>query len=586
MALAIDGSTPAVATQGSATVATVTTASFIPPSGSLVLELYSANTVDPTSPSTPTITDSLGVHLTYTLSDFSVRSDTPAADGQAATWTAPVASSAAQTITVTNQAPSGSRHAALASIVLTGQHATPVGAHGKAGSISASSISQSYTSQGTGGWGFLVVIDWTATGAMTAGTGCTLIASGNLGTPDISYGFFRRTTADGSNGVSNTLNCTLGGAATEVRWAWIEILPAATTVETQRPIQQLPKHMLVELVARQQRLYLASGGPQNFQQALAGTVTSAGALAKQDQKSLASASTLAGALAKQDQKALTATTTPAGALTRADTKPLTGASSPAGALAKAVTKPIAGAIGSAGALAKQVQKALAGAITPAGALTKLKVVLLTLTAAITSSGTLTKQVGKSLVGAITSSGALAKQPRKGLTGTSTPAGGLAKQDQKPIAGATTPNGALATTRVIIRAFAGTITSAGTLTKQAGKSLAGAATSSATLKRAVSKALASTLTAAGSAAKFITRHFSGSSTPTGDETNFLPGTTARATSTPTVLDRRTSTATAAANRTSTQAVTDRRTSSSGVTEGRTSTRAVTDRRTSDPNVDGS
>jgi hypothetical protein len=227
VALAIDASTPAIAVQATGTTATVTTASFTPPAGSLLVIQYAANTIDPTSPATPTITDSLGVPLTYTLQDFSARADTPAADGQAATWTAPVASSTAMTVTVTNQAASPNRHAALRVRVLTGQHATPVGAHGKSGSISASSIAQNYTAQATGGWGFIGVIDWSATGAMTAGTGCTVEGSANVGAPDITYGFARRTSADDVNGNTNTLNVTLGGASTSVRWTYIEILPAA-----------------------------------------------------------------------------------------------------------------------------------------------------------------------------------------------------------------------------------------------------------------------------------------------------------------------------------------------------------------------
>lgn len=230
--LAIDASTPAIAVQSSATVATVTTASFTPPAGSLLLIRYSANTVDPTSPATPTITDNLGVHLTYTLSDFSARADGPAADGQAAIWTAPVATSAPMTVTVTNQAPSGSRHAALCVTVLTG--AAAVGAHGKSGSASASSIAQAYTAQATGGWGFIAVIDWSATGVQTAGTGCFLEGSANVGTPDITYGFLRRTTADDVNTVSNTLNVTVGGTSTNLRWAYAEITPAALVTQSGR----------------------------------------------------------------------------------------------------------------------------------------------------------------------------------------------------------------------------------------------------------------------------------------------------------------------------------------------------------------
>jgi hypothetical protein len=227
VALAIDGSTPAVATQATGSVATVTTASFTPPAGAVLLVMYSANTIDPNDPGNPTITDNLGVHLTYTSWDIGKRPDSPLAEGQVATWTAVVGASAAMTITVTNGAASPNRHAALTVQVLTGADTTtPVGAHGKSSSIvSASSIAQNYTASATSGWGFLVACDWFDAGAETAGTGCTLIGSADIG-GQYTYAFIRRTTADDSNGVTNTLRATLPGGSTSLRWAWIEILPA------------------------------------------------------------------------------------------------------------------------------------------------------------------------------------------------------------------------------------------------------------------------------------------------------------------------------------------------------------------------
>lgn len=226
MALAIDGSTPAIATQATGSVATVTTASFTPPSGSLLLIRYSANTIDPNDPGNPAITDSLGGHLTYTSWDIGKRPDSPLAEGQVATWTAPVVSSAAMTVTVTNGAASPNRHAALNVTVLTGADTTtPVGAHGKSSSLSAASIAQNYTASATNGWGFLVVCDWFDAGAETAGTGCTLEGSADLG-GQFTYAFIRRTAADDSNGVTNTLRATVPGTSTSLRWAWIEILPA------------------------------------------------------------------------------------------------------------------------------------------------------------------------------------------------------------------------------------------------------------------------------------------------------------------------------------------------------------------------
>lgn len=229
MALAIDASTPAVVTQTNGAVATVTTASFTPPANSLLLIRWAANSDGGTNPSTPTITDSLGAHLTYTLIDWESRANSPARDGQAAQWWAAVGSSAAMTVTVTSGvAVLTNRQAALHVTVLTGQDAVPIGAHGKAGSTSTASIAQPYTAQATSGWGFIAISDWDDKGAETAGSGCTLTNGGSGSIPgQISYGFLRRTLADDSNGVSNTLNVTLpGGSSTNLSWVYAEVLPA------------------------------------------------------------------------------------------------------------------------------------------------------------------------------------------------------------------------------------------------------------------------------------------------------------------------------------------------------------------------
>jgi hypothetical protein len=226
MALAIDGSTPAIATNAVGTVAALTTASFTPPAGSVLLVLWSGDAL--TAPSAPAITDSLGAHLTYTPTDWKSQADAPTVFGQAAAWTAVVATSAAMTVTVTSGSVSGERTAALCVIVLTGADTTtPAGAHGKSGSASAASIAQSYTAQSTGGWGFISVCDFDAIGVETAGTGCTIIGSALVGS-NFDYGFGRRTTADDSNGGSNSLNVTLPGTSTNLCWVYVEINPAPT----------------------------------------------------------------------------------------------------------------------------------------------------------------------------------------------------------------------------------------------------------------------------------------------------------------------------------------------------------------------
>jgi hypothetical protein len=231
VALAIDGSTPAIVTSTSTTVATLSTGSFTPPAGALLLIAWAGNSHIATNPSTPTITDSLGSPLTYTLLDWQSRANSPTVDGQAAMWWAVVGSSAAMTVTTTiNVATDNEKQQALQVIVITGQDSvTPIGAHGKSGSTSSSAIAQNYTAAATGGQGFIAVCDWDSLGNFTAGTGCTIPTggTGTIPTTQISYGIFRRTTADGVNGNTTTLNVNLAGTSTHVSWVYAEVVPAA-----------------------------------------------------------------------------------------------------------------------------------------------------------------------------------------------------------------------------------------------------------------------------------------------------------------------------------------------------------------------
>lgn len=226
MALAIDGSSPAIATGAGPTV---TTASFTPPAGALLLVEWAGNSSSGANPGQPTITDNLGGHLTYTLVAWQSHANSPTVDGQAAAWWAPVVSSAAMTVSVTNQ-DSGNPDGALKVTVFTGADTSGIGASGKSGSASASSIAQSYTAQATGGWGFLVDCDWDTLGAQTAGSGCTFTSggTGSVGSA-ISYGFLRRTSADDTNGGSNSLNVTIPGTSNHLSWVYTEIKPASTS---------------------------------------------------------------------------------------------------------------------------------------------------------------------------------------------------------------------------------------------------------------------------------------------------------------------------------------------------------------------
>jgi hypothetical protein len=235
VALAIDASSPGVAAPGNAT--SVTTPNALPISNSLLLVGLACNSKSGLIPAqAPSITDSLGSHLTYTSIDSADRGSL-GIDGQVATWWATPGSSTSMTITVTNREDGTPTHdMGLKVWVLTGHDTvTPIGAHNKAGATSGSAIAQSYTAQATSGQGFIVVTDWGAVGTETAGTGCTMDASGTINTNQISYGFARRTLADDSNGVSNTLNVTLPSASTNYMWCYVEVRPAAGAAATKTP---------------------------------------------------------------------------------------------------------------------------------------------------------------------------------------------------------------------------------------------------------------------------------------------------------------------------------------------------------------
>jgi hypothetical protein len=241
VALAIDASSPAAVTS---TTSTVTTASFTPPAGALLEISWSADSQLGVNPSAPSITDNLGAHLTYTPQAWQSRADAPNVDGQCAIWTAPVVTSAAMTITVTNNAGAGIGGAVQVRVWTDGGNTPTVGAKGKAGSASASSIAQSYTAQATGGQGVIAVCDDDELGAETAGTGCTMDASGIVSAAN-AYGFARRTIADDSNGGSNTLNVTLPSTSLHLGWVYVEILPAVPSGDVDpgpRP-RTLPQHV-------------------------------------------------------------------------------------------------------------------------------------------------------------------------------------------------------------------------------------------------------------------------------------------------------------------------------------------------------
>jgi len=271
VALAIDASSPAVATNTSNTIKTVTTASFTPPDFSTVVALWCGNsTLNDNPPDPPAITDSLAPDLAYVAGDWQSRNVTPTVNGQTMAWGAPVDTGAAMTVTVTSGTFASEFQSALQIQVLTGADpTTPVGAHGRGGSTSASAVAATFQATATDSWGFIAVTDWDALGSMTAGTGCTLIATGTIPTTQISYGFFRRTTPDGVNGADTAMNVNLAGSSSNVSWSYIEIVPPPPVqlIDYDPPPPFLPAYLtyqLAEMMWARNTHTTDNGYPQNL----------------------------------------------------------------------------------------------------------------------------------------------------------------------------------------------------------------------------------------------------------------------------------------------------------------------------------
>jgi hypothetical protein len=186
----------------------------------------------PTSTGPPTITDSLGVHLDYTLLQHTQRSDgNPTCDRCASVFTAVVRSSAAMSISLSTQAGASWLQSTCKVWVLTdsGGGTPTIGASSKGAQASGGAVAASYVATATDSQGFALCDDWDAGGVPTAGSGTTVDAgdAADQGTI-VAYAYGRRTTADGTAGSTTTCNFTAGTSA-NLGWVAAEVVPPAPT---------------------------------------------------------------------------------------------------------------------------------------------------------------------------------------------------------------------------------------------------------------------------------------------------------------------------------------------------------------------
>ena len=233
MALALDGSAPvSVFTNGTSS----TTASFTPPAGALLVIAMRYNTGTGDTPGTPTITDSLGSHLTYTLREHDRRPDAPLAESAVAVWTA-VATGAALAITTGSSGTAATGNALKVQVWTDGASTPGVGTVVKNSSITGtSSITQNVLCTVTGANAIIAFSNWDASGIPTGGTGCT--TTGGDGADQgatLAYALISRTANDGvaSSNISMQVNSIGGGA--NLRWVAMEIVPGVPAGDTTPP---------------------------------------------------------------------------------------------------------------------------------------------------------------------------------------------------------------------------------------------------------------------------------------------------------------------------------------------------------------
>lgn len=220
MAITVDAATVARWTGSPAVSAAITSASFTPPDGSLLVVCVNAD--DPNDAFNFTITVS-GGSLTWTERVVREASEASTGGGYAGIFTAPVVTGASMTISVNHGADGGgaNRYSAKAYIV-TGQHASPIGASNE-GSSGTNSITGSITATGDGRV-FGVGVEWNALGAPTSTD--TEDAAHYAGAISVMSAYKAADHAAGSG--SQGINFDASGAG-GADWGWcvLEILAAA-----------------------------------------------------------------------------------------------------------------------------------------------------------------------------------------------------------------------------------------------------------------------------------------------------------------------------------------------------------------------
>lgn len=244
MAIAIDSSTPALATANTGNVAT--TASFVPPSGVVLAAFAWHDTAGGNTTNSSAVADSQT--SAWTIRATRAKPDSGAQNGHVQVSTAVPAASTSMTAASTAINNGGSLAAGMYCAVLTGcDTTTPIDAIAEGSSASAV-ISQLITTVTDGALIMLINSDWNVAATPTAAAGLTVIVGTGLGTgPDMRIWLVRQTLLQTPAG-SATIASTAPTSANTNNWIGVAFRPAAAGAAN--PIPAQPSRRRALAVAR------------------------------------------------------------------------------------------------------------------------------------------------------------------------------------------------------------------------------------------------------------------------------------------------------------------------------------------------
>lgn len=238
MALAIDASTPALASNSASATTTLTSAAFSPPAGSFILVMTARDSAGATVneqqviSSTPALTWTIIGRKTDYASATSVIAGGTNEPGDIEMWWAYTATAPGST-TVSTALASGATaaDAAMQVVVLTGAETTFGGAKAASGNT-ATTPSVAVTTTAANSWVFSMSTDWTAGVVGTVGAGQTIINQVQF-SGLMTYNFWRQTATTASSGTAVTNNLT---APASQQWNEIAVEVRPGAVATPNPL--------------------------------------------------------------------------------------------------------------------------------------------------------------------------------------------------------------------------------------------------------------------------------------------------------------------------------------------------------------